>query len=189
GVAADTGDSDRLALEISNRTDTVRGQELEAARVKTGEQDMGPPGVETQDVRRRIGRRKVDLTGAECHQARHVARSGGSSWERHRNVLYSAESLSEEERLRHEEGSKTRVRPPDQPDRGRLGWRLGGGDRRWLGSEQAGSRGERCAGEEFSAIHAFISFLSSLMKRQSVLWAMIFCGLALMNPTSWRRSA
>jgi len=35
----------------------------------------------------------------------------------------------------------------------------------------------------------FSSFFSSLRKRQSVPWAMIFCGLDLIRPASLRRSA
>jgi hypothetical protein len=37
--------------------------------------------------------------------------------------------------------------------------------------------------------YPFSSFFSSLWKRQSVPWAMIFCGLALIIPASWRRRA
>jgi hypothetical protein len=37
--------------------------------------------------------------------------------------------------------------------------------------------------------HAFSSRLSSLKKRQSVFSAMIFCGVDLMRPSSYRRSA
>src|SRR5215467_7177142 len=37
--------------------------------------------------------------------------------------------------------------------------------------------------------HAFSSFLSSSRKRQSVPWAMIFCGLDLIIPASCKRSA
>jgi len=37
--------------------------------------------------------------------------------------------------------------------------------------------------------HPFSSFFSSLRKRQSVPWAMIFCGLLVIIPISWRRRA
>lgn len=39
------------------------------------------------------------------------------------------------------------------------------------------------------ARYPFNSFFSSLRKRQSVPWAMIFCGVALIIPASWSRSA
>ena len=38
-------------------------------------------------------------------------------------------------------------------------------------------------------LYPFNSFFSSLKKCQSVPWAMIFCGLLLIIPTSWRRRA
>ena len=38
-------------------------------------------------------------------------------------------------------------------------------------------------------VQPFSSRFSSFRNRQSVPWAMIFCGLDLMSPASWRRSA
>jgi hypothetical protein len=38
-------------------------------------------------------------------------------------------------------------------------------------------------------LYPFSSFLSSLKKRQSVPWAMIFWGMLLIIPASWRRKA
>jgi hypothetical protein len=38
-------------------------------------------------------------------------------------------------------------------------------------------------------LYPFSSFFSSLKKRQSVAWAMSFCGLLLIIPASWRRRA
>jgi len=38
-------------------------------------------------------------------------------------------------------------------------------------------------------LYPFNSFFSALKKRQSVPWAMIFCGLFLIMPTSCRRKA
>jgi hypothetical protein len=39
----------------------------------------------------------------------------------------------------------------------------------------------------WGTIYPFSSFLRSLMNRQSVPCAIIFCGLLLIIPTSWRR--
>jgi hypothetical protein len=37
--------------------------------------------------------------------------------------------------------------------------------------------------------YPFSSFFNSFRKRQSVPWAMIFCGVLLIIPASWRRRA
>jgi hypothetical protein len=37
--------------------------------------------------------------------------------------------------------------------------------------------------------YPFSSFFNSLTKRQSVPWAMSFCGVLLSIPTSWKRKA
>src|SRR5262249_9436980 len=38
-------------------------------------------------------------------------------------------------------------------------------------------------------LYCFNSFFSSVRKRQSVPWALSFCGLLLSSPASWRRRA
>ena len=74
----------------------------------------------------------------------------------------------------------------------------GGGSSARRGSRsqaQQRARAREPRGYEVSAAplglgaHVFSSFLSSLKKRQSVPWAMIFCGLDLIMPTSRSRSA
>jgi hypothetical protein len=105
GVASDAGDGHRLALEVADGTNPLRGQELVAARVKPGEQDGGAAGVKAQDVRRRIVRAEVDLTGVQGHGDEAMARADGEPSHWYGNVLHAAESLGEEQWLRHEHGS------------------------------------------------------------------------------------
>jgi hypothetical protein len=67
--------------------------------------------------------------------------------------------------------------------------------RRWLGASRGSAedpRDTRCretVQEDAPFDHPFSSFLSSLKKRQSVPWAMIFCGFDLIIPISFSRRA
>src|SRR5215831_19939911 len=93
------------------------------------------------------------------------------------NVLHLAKTFPAQQILCNKLGRDAGRFSPADSDPRRLRRRFRGGDRRWSEPEQAGSGHERGLMEEFPAIHTFSSFLSSLMKRQSVLCAMNFWGV------------
>ena len=70
----------------------------------------------------------------------------------------------------------------------RLGRRLGG-DAGWRHAHETHRPRECCATEELASVHALSSFFSSLRNRQSVPWAISFCGVDLTIPASCSRTA
>ena len=105
------------------------------------------------------------------------------------NVLHVHEPLGPQHLLGHILRRDADSRDLDQSNPRGFGGQLGGG-RPGCQAEQSATAGQRETTEERPpGDHAFNSFFSSLRKRQSALWVMIFCGLLLIIPASFRRSA
>src|SRR5207245_5563271 len=99
----------------------------------------------------------------------------------HVEVAHVGEPLGLQQVLGHVLRRPTRTRRLDQPEFRRLRWGLGSDSARTHAHETRRSRDRHFLQEFSSRVHPFSSFFSSLRKRQSVPWAMIFCGVALMR--------
>jgi hypothetical protein len=156
---------DLLSLEVADRAHALGTEQLEAAGVDTGQDDDRSALVQADDEGAAEVQRQVHLSGG-YRLREEVPRL-------ERNVLDVGEPLEPKQVLREIQGCDADGRAPHEPDAGRLGRRLGRESRARL-AKQTGARCRQSFDEGAPLDHPFSSFLSSLMNRQSVPWAMSF---------------
>ena len=177
--------ADGLAPEIADGADALSGEQLEAPDVGPADGHQWLTPLDRHDQVRREGQIEIRLTGTESLQSiRHPPHVGTAV-----SVLNIGEALGAQQLLRQPLGRLADPAGLGQADPGRLERRIG---RRPAGPgahDPGGADRGQPAQERPPSDHPFSSFFSSLRKRQSVPWAMIFFGLDLINPASCRRSA
>ena len=185
---------DFLAFEVPNSKDVAPAEELEASGVNARQEHDRRAGIHADNQRRRVLHADVQLArDQEPLRLLPVA-----------DVAHIGETLGMEKLLRHVLWGCAETRALEQPEPCRFGRQLrvaapGRAEescrphRRETAQEAAPAEWHMGSGVPW-AVHGglpypFSSFFSSFRNRQSVPWARIFCGLALIIPASWRRSA
>jgi hypothetical protein len=179
-VVSELGHRDLLTLEVPDGANPLGPEQLVAARMHPSEDDEGLARLEVEDQRGGRIRPEVRLA-----RAQHLPGAEGPF---QRNVLYVGEPFGVQQLLGNVQGSEADARLTDQSDPCRL-WRGLRGGRLGMEAVEPRRSGQRGAAQESPTNHAFNSLFSSLMKRHSTPWAMIFCGLDLIIPASCRRRA
>src|SRR5215467_115740 len=158
----------------------VRPEQLVTSRVDPGQHDQRYACVCEQYEPRGVTHQEIGATVAQALV------ESGTSLALH--VLNSRKAIRLEQVVSNPLRCKTGRADVDDSHGRRFRWRLR--ERRPGLSRRTADRDPYRRGpKELTPPHAFSSFLSSLRKRQSVPWAMIFCGLDLIIPASCRRSA
>src|SRR2546426_7182000 len=174
------GHRDPPLLEVANCADVIRSEELPASGVDSCQKNDRCSTINVDDEWR-----------GECHADVGLARSQGPrgpAWHV-LDIPHFGEAFSPKKCFRHILRRHTDNRALGEPDRRRLGRRLGA-DRPRMRAEHRGGPGQRRRLEKLAPRdHPFSSFFSSFRKRQSVPLAMICCGVALSIPTSRSRRA